>query len=129
RLVVRVVAVLSAQAYSGRLVGAVRLVHGFGRRGGPLQACQFLPASTRGAAKRRPCFGAQRNRAPPQTAEIVYGAFVSRLSHWHRGYWDLGLWGPAGPTDLLSPSRAFRSGMDDGDISTVNEEKQRCSLP
>src|SRR6516162_2041573 len=93
------------------------------------QACQFLPACTREGAQRRPRIGVQRNRASRRTAQIVYGAFVSRLSHWHRGYWDLGLWGPAGPTDLLSPSRAFRSGMDDGDISTVNEEKQRCSLP
>src|SRR5262249_12129703 len=89
----------------------------------------FYQRATREGAQRRPRIGAQRNRASPRTAEIVYGAFVSRLSHWHRGYWDLGLWGPAGPTDLLSPPRAFRSGMDDGDISTVNEEKQRCSLP
>src|SRR5262249_4407574 len=89
-------------------VCAVRLGHGFGRSGSHLQACQFLPACTREGAQRRPRIGAQRNRASPRTAQIVYGAFVSRLSYWHRGYWDLGLWGPAGPTDVLSQSRAFR---------------------
>ena len=90
-----------------RLVCAVGRGHGLGRGGSHLQAHPLLPAGARDGAQRRPRIGAQRNRAWPQAAHILCAPFVLRLSDRHHRHRNLGLWGPAGPTDILSASRDF----------------------
>jgi hypothetical protein len=75
-------------------------------RSGSIMGLSGAAVTFRLGAQRRPRIGVQRNRARSQTAQVLSGPLVWRLSHRHRRYRHLGLRGPAAPTRLVRPRGA-----------------------